>query len=97
MKREVKVQYMLNHNNILRLFNHFEDDDYLPKDISYVRFKFWLRCNTRIISQMLNATIFKFKDIIHVNTRSNFVIPPTLHRHCCFPASLFNYVLHTAI
>ena len=93
--------FLTEKKNLLSLTVEYSEISHLEMMIIFqktlVTLDLRLRYNSRVISQMLNATIFTFKDIIHVNTRSNFVIPPTLHRHCCFPTSLFNYVLHTAI
>ena len=46
--------------------------------------KFWLSSSSCMISQTWNTTMFKFKDINHNSTNSNFVVPPTLPRHCLF-------------
>ena len=29
MKREMKIMYMLDHKNLLKLYNHFEDNQWL--------------------------------------------------------------------
>ena len=43
VKNEIDIMYQITHPNIIQLFNHFEDDDYLFLLIEYAEGGRWLK------------------------------------------------------
>ncbi len=80
MKLEVRIMYSLNHEHIIKLYNHFEDDDYFylileyaPKSHLYEKLKAVGRFTESVAAQYMREIISAVQYLHSLN-------PPIIHR-----------------
>ncbi len=80
IRLEVRIMYSLNHEHIVKLYNHFEDDEhfylvleYMPKGHLYEKLKLMGRLNEKLAAQYMRE-VFSAVEYLHSMT------PPIIHR-----------------
>ena len=80
MRLEVRIMYSLNHEHIIKLFNHFEDDEhfyliveYAPRGHLYEKLKTMSRLPERLVAQYMREIISAVEYLHSTN-------PPIIHR-----------------
>eukprot|EP01022_Parablepharisma_sp_SALTPOND_P028398 TRINITY_DN70906_c0_g1_i1.p1 TRINITY_DN70906_c0_g1~~TRINITY_DN70906_c0_g1_i1.p1 ORF type:complete len:774 (+),score=121.79 TRINITY_DN70906_c0_g1_i1:6250-8571(+) len=80
MRLEVRIMYSLNHEHIIKLYNHFEDDDHFylvlefaPKGHLYEKLKMMGRLTEKLAAQYMRE-VFSAVEYLHSTN------PPIIHR-----------------
>ncbi len=80
MKLEVRIMYSLNHPHIIKLYNHFEDEDsfylvmeYAAKGQLYTKLKLMGRLDERLTAQYIRELVSAIEYLHSLN-------PPIIHR-----------------
>lgn len=80
MKLEVRIMYSLNHEHIIKLYNHFEDDEYFYLVLEYAP-KGQLYDKLRVVGRLTESDAAQYmREVISAVQYLHSLTPPIIHR-----------------